>query len=94
MPSLIITSDTIQVHVNFNDYESVVDYHKTSFKRKDISVVDLSESDVFVRVNMINGEAFDLSYTDTAGALTVGTIDGVAPTNNEDLKNKINALVL
>ena len=94
MPSLTITSDTIQVHVDFNGYESIVDYHKTSFKRRDISVVDLSESDTFVRVNMINGENFDISYVDTAGALTVDTVNGATPASNDDLKNMINALVL
>lgn len=94
MPSLTVTSDAIQVHVDFNGYESAVKYHKASFKRANISIVDLSENDVFVKVRMLNGERFDLSYTDTTGALTVGTINGVAPTSNEDLKDKINALVL
>lgn len=94
MPSLTITSDAIQVHVDFNGYESAVNYHKTSFKRRDIYIVNLTKSDVFVSVEMVNGESFDLSFVDTVGTLTVGNINGVVPSSNEILKNMINTLVL
>ena len=94
MPSLTITSDAIQVHVDFNGYESSVNYHKTSFKRRDIFIVNLTKGDVFVSVEMINGISFDLSYVDTVGALTVGSINGATPASNDDLKTMINALVL
>lgn len=94
MPSLTITKDPIQVHVDFNGYASAVNYEETSFRRADISLVDLSESNGFVRVIMASGSKFDVSYTDTAGALKVGLIDGVVPTSNSDLRDKINALVL
>ena len=94
MPSLTITSSTIQVHVDFNGYESSVNYHKTSFKRRDIFIVNVTKSDLYISVEMINGLSFDLSYIDTVGALTVGTINGATPSSNEDLKNKINTLVL
>ena len=89
MPSLTITSDEIQVHVDFNGYESAVNYHQTSFKRRDIYIVNLTKDDIFVSVEMVNGESFDLSFTDT-----VGNINGVVPSSNEVLKNMINALVL
>jgi hypothetical protein len=94
MPSITITSDSIQVHVDFNGYAATVDYNDASFRRKDISVVDLAEDNLFVRVKMANGEKFDISFDNTVGALTVGTVDAIAPTSNEDLRNKINAIVL
>ena len=94
MPSLTITKDPIQVHVDFNGYASFVNYEQTSFRRADISLVDLSVSSGFVRVVMASGAKFDVSYNDATGALKVGFIDGVAPTSNSDLRDKINALVL
>ena len=94
MPALTITSDAIQVHVDFNGYEPSTGFHNTSFKRSHISIVNLVDSDRHVEVYMLNGDEYDISYTDTDGALTVASIDGVQPVSNADLKNKINALVL
>lgn len=94
MPNLIITSDAIQVHVDFGDYTSLVHYHDVSFRRADIAIVDLAESDVFVKVVMANGDRFDVSFNTTQGALIVDSINAVSPTSNADLRTKINALVL
>ena len=94
MPALTITSDPVQVHVDFNGYENASGFHNTSFKRSHIAIVNLVENDEHIEVYMLNGDEYDLSYTDTPGALTVSSVDAIAPLNNGHLKDLINALVL
>lgn len=94
MANIVITSDAIQVHVDFGGYAAQAHIHDTSFKRSDISKVEVPESDDYISVVMSNGDSFDISHNGTSGAMTVDSVDSVAPTSNLDLRDKINALVL
>lgn len=95
MPNITIEKIGSSVIVDFGNYSSLdsVDGRKASYKIDDISVVWLEKDDSFVNVKMkdaITTKHWMLSYNDV-GVFVVDTIDGVAPSDNVDLFNKITA---
>lgn len=97
MANIVITKTGNIVNVDFGIYSvsADVDGKKASYLVSDISIVWLEKDDSIVFVKMkdaITTSIWMLSFDGSGGTFQVDTIDGVAPTNNVDLYNKINAL--
>lgn len=92
MANLVITSTAYTVKVVFNDFSSVVGYKSANFRRDEISEVLESYDADHITVIMLDGNDFDLSYTTHQYALVVDSVDGVAPTDNDNLTALLEAL--
>lgn len=97
MANIVITKTGNIVDVDFGIYSvsTDVDGRKASYKVDDISIVWLEKDDSIVFVKMkdaITTDIWKLSFDGYIGTFQIDTIDGVAPTSNIDLYNKINAL--
>ena len=97
MANIVITKSGNSVIVDFGDYASLpnVDGRKASYKVDDIGIIWIEKDDsmVYVKIKMfITNNDWQLSYTTTTGAFTVDSVDGVAPTSNSDLFDKLTAL--
>jgi len=92
MANVVVTSDANTVKVDFGVYYP--DYYPVSiayYNRNDIDKVELYST--LVSVHIFNGaKDWELSYDGSAG-FHVDTVDGVAPTSNSDLCDKIGALI-
>lgn len=89
MANIVITSTATTVGVDFGVYASVADMDKASFRRDEMSEVIKTFGADHVTVVMLDGNDFDLSYTTGTNAMVVDTVDGVTPTDNNDLYDKI-----
>jgi hypothetical protein len=97
MANLVIVKTGNLIDVDFGNYaiSSDVDGRKASYLVSDISIVWLEKDDSFVDVKMkdeITNNIWRLSFNSDSGVFVVDSIDGVAPTSNIDLYNKLNAL--
>lgn len=97
MANIVITKTGNIVDVDFGIYSGSadVDGRKAAYKVDDISIVWLEKADSIVNVKMkdaITTTHWKLSFDGSGLTFQVDTIDGVAPTSNVDLYNKINAL--
>lgn len=97
MANLVITSKTKSILVDFGDFANLedVDGRKATYKRDDISVVWMEKDDAFVNVKMkdsVTTTHWKVSYNGDAGVFIIDSIDGVVPTDNDDLFDKIDAL--
>lgn len=92
MANLVITSTAITVKVIFNDYSEATNMKSANFRRNDIAEVVEHHNADYVTVIMLDGNDFDISWTSHVHAMVVDSIDGVAPTSNDDLTVKLEAL--
>lgn len=97
MANITITKIGDVVEVDFGNYavSNSLDGKKAAYKVDDISIVWLEKDDSAVYVRMkdfITNNNWKLSYTAIQDGFVVDTVDGIAPTSNEDLMDKINAL--
>lgn len=89
MANIIITSTTNSIRVNWCVHAkqwSKETWHKASIH----FYLDVSE--LHVQASEDNGTSVLLSYNGATGTMQVDTIDGVAPTSNSDLYDKLIAL--
>jgi hypothetical protein len=92
MANLIITKTTFTVKIEFGIYSEDTNIKSESFRRNQISEVKERFGGTHITVVILDGEDFDISYNTYKHAMVVDLIDGVAPTSNEDLFNKLVAL--
>ena len=97
MANIVITKTGNIINVDFGNYvvSSNVDGKKASYQVSDISIVWLEKDESIVHVKMkdsITTRDWRLSFEATPDAFIVDSIDGVQPTSNQDLMDKINAL--
>lgn len=97
MANITITKTGNLINVDFGIYSvsKDVDGKKATYKAEDISIIWLEKDDSIVNVKMkdaITTAHWLLSYDGISGAYQVDTIDGIAPTSNQDLMDKLNAL--
>lgn len=97
MANIVITKTGNIVNVDFGNYvvSPSVDGKKASYKVDDISIVWLEKDESIVHVKMkdaITTRNWMLSFENVGNVFVVDSIDGVAPTSNQDLMDKINAL--
>ena len=92
MANTVITSATKYVKVVFNDDAPMAGMVQGYFSKSLISEVR-GMSDGFVVVKLNSGESFNISTDGALNTLTIDSIDGVAPTDNTDLCDKITGLM-
>ena len=98
MANIVITTNGNLVHVDFGNYavSDSVDGKKASYLISDISIVWLEKDESHVRVKMkdsITTNDWKLAYDNQhPDCFLVDSINGVAPTSNQDLMDKINAI--
>ena len=51
------------------------------------------DGDTFINVHVVNSPNFPVSFDGSTGTLQIDTVSGVAPSSNEDLYNKLVALL-
>lgn len=99
MANLVITSSTNGVHIDNGIYVGIeaalgVIQKKVSFRKDDVRRIALAPSDANVNVWLVEmNVTFMLSFDGSTGTLQVDSVDGVAPTSNSDLYDKLKALI-
>lgn len=93
MAKLVITSTPSNIEVQLNDYAVSYSAKAVSIPKTQIQYVSQSPSDTFCTFvsAFFNTEIF--VYIATADYLIVDSIDGVAPTSNQDLYNKLKVAI-
>jgi hypothetical protein len=98
MANIVITTNGNLVHVDFGNYSvsQSVDGKKASYLISDISIVWMEKDDSVIYVKMkdaitTNNWRLSWEYLDNE-TFVVDSINGVAPTSNQDLMDKINAI--
>jgi len=93
MANIVVTSTTNAVKVDFGDYAAAVGRKCGTWNKKHIVNFGLQDDDSMVIAHTLEEPKWTLSYTNGTSAMIVDTVDGVAPTDNEDLHNKLSALI-
>lgn len=94
MANIVVTKVGKSVIVETNDYEPILGFVKASYHQDHLALVQIREDHVWVYESSVNEEWPLTSNQDYQGQdfLIVDSVDGVAPTSEEDLFNKISAL--
>jgi hypothetical protein len=85
MANLVITSTASTVVVDFGIYARFSNIKKASFRRDEISEIIECNGGVHITIEMLDGNSFDVSFNKAGKAMIVDTIDGVTPTDNDNL---------
>lgn len=99
MANIVMTSTTNTIKCDNGVYSGLngalgIIQKKATFRKDDIFRISLDPSELYVEVQFKSKvNYFILSYNGAAGTLQVDSIDGVAPTSNDDLYNKLIALL-
>ena len=92
MANTVVTSDTKKVKVVFNDLSSIVGMTQAYFSKSTISEVKCFGTG-YVEVVLNNSDVWQISTDGSNNTLRIDTVDGETPTDNDDLCNKIAALM-
>lgn len=92
MANLVITSTTNSIKVVFNDSASVAGMNRGVWAKDEIAMIKQLEDDR-IEVQTKDLAKWTVSYTNGSNFLVIDSVDGVAPTNNDDLFNKLSALI-
>ena len=97
MSNITIVKSGNSIIVDFGDYALLnnVDGRKASYKVEDISIIWIEKDNAFVTVKMkdaITTNHWELSFDSAPNSFIIDSIDGVAPTSNSDLFDKLTAL--
>ena len=93
MANLVITSTADNIKVDFGAYYPT--YYPVSvayYNENSIEKVELYSNMVKVHMLGVNGQDWELTYDGSFG-FQIDTVNGVAPTSNADLCDKIGALI-
>lgn len=92
MANIIVTSTTNTIQVTFGVYESSVIPKKGTWHKEYIQSFSLMPSDSFVKGRTVGEPEWQLSFNGT-NSMQVDSVNGVAPTSNSDLYDKLVALL-
>ena len=92
MANLVITSTAYTVKVEFNDASVRTKIKVSSYRRDEVSEIIEDYNSDHLKIIMLDGQDFDLSYTTHKYALPVDSVDGVVPTDNNHLFTLLEAL--
>lgn len=94
MANIVITKvGSNGVYIDFGIYESSDLLSPQGFSCKTIEHVEPCGGGVCVKTTGRDPQTWDVSHTTLTGFMTIDTIDGVAPTGQDDLINKLTALM-
>lgn len=92
MANTVVTSTTNAIKVDFGDDPNKGSMTKATYAKLDIEFVLLNEN--HVEVVAADSQRWILSHeSNTINALIIDHVDGVGPTNLNDLYDKISALI-
>ena len=93
MANLVVTSTANYIKVDFGVYyPTYYPVSKAYYNANDIEKVELFANMVMVHLIADQNGDWELTYDGSAG-FQVDTVDGVAPTSNSDLCDKIGVLI-
>lgn len=92
MANIVVTTTGDIFNIDFGVYDAAVKMKKSTFIKTKVRF-ELMVSDAFVRVSVQDMQDFAVSFDGSAGTLQIDLINGVAPTSNSDLYDKL-ALLL
>ena len=92
MANIVVTSNTNNIDVVFNDLAAATGIKKGNWNKLRITF-QLMPSDAFVKVFILNEPAWAVSFNGAADTLQIDSVAGVAPTSNSDLYDKLIALL-
>jgi len=92
MANVIITSSTNIIIVEFGGFSGAVGYKKATFQKKSISF-QLTNGELFVRVEDASGNHWAVSYNLYGESLIIDSVDGVPPTDNPHLFTLLSNLI-
>lgn len=90
MANIVVTSTANSIKVEFNIYSTIVDMIKGTWSKASIQNVLLRTDGVLVDV--LTQPDWLVSFDGSVGTFQIDSIDGVAPTSNSDLYDKLIAL--
>ena len=98
MPNLIIVSTDNSIKVDFNDQpffdkRDGMTFTKGTWAKSEIADIKLNTAGSMIVVQEKDDFEWKVSDAGTAGTFTVDTVDGVAPSNLDDLYTKLIALI-
>ena len=94
MANVVVTSTSLVVSADFGDYASGVGMTKGSWQRSSITSVVLNNSSDWIEVRTKDNSRWQICYSAYANSLIIDSVNGVAPSSNSDLYDKIVALML
>lgn len=92
MANLVITDSTNAIKVDFGVLGVAPYPKKGAWNKNEIVTIQLQPSDTFVKIINIGEAEWQTSFDGNNG-LQVDTVNGVAPSSNSDLYDKLIALL-
>ena len=92
MANLVVTSTTNTVQVTFNDLASAYAIKKAAWHKQRLTF-QLLPSDEYVRLLVLNEPKWAVSWNGSTGTAQIDSVNGVAPTSNSDLYDKLVVLI-
>lgn len=92
MANITVTSTSNTIKVAFNDYSSVVGDSLGTWQKKNLQF-RLNYFQTFVKVYEGDFATWPVSFDGSDNSFIIDSVDGVAPTSNLDLYNKLIALI-
>lgn len=89
---VIITSAENSISVEFNEYATFLETLKQTWNKSAIQNFR-QHIDSTIYVNIRFEKEWRISYNGSVGTFKVDTINGIAPTSNNDLFTKLEALI-
>ena len=93
MANVVITSTTNSIKVDFGVYNTALNLEKGTWSKDKVLNFQLLKGDASVLARIQDEPQWGLVYSASGENLVVDTIDGVAPSSNDDLYTKLIALI-
>ena len=93
MANITITSSTNAISVDFGVYATMFETKKQTWRKNAISNFRLNYNESKIFAQILYEKEWMVSYDGSAGTLQIDSINGVAPSSNSDLYDKLIALI-
>lgn len=94
MANITITSTTNSIKVEYGDYTPIIESKKQCWRKEMISNFHLLPDESAIHVVVIQEKEWMVSWDGSTGTLQIDSVNGVAPTSNSDLYDKLIALIV
>lgn len=96
MAFLQIINDANFLEFITNDYAPFTDTKEAYVRKSNIDYITLSADETYIELGFNSGRKYQFTYQYppiSNNVLVVDSVDGIAPTNNDDLLHKIKNLI-